>query len=293
MVFGPIHPSIVRRSEWGASSPQGPPMPNRPAEDAFMHHSVTKPTDSVRHDMQVIESIGEARFGRYSYSWAYHPPTRQWCEGAGDCIGAHTLDHNSTSQGLVIIGNTDVDPFGELHVDRFVWMLQWLVSSGRLHRNHDLFGHRDIRQTACPGDHGYERLPQIRNEYRTTNPPPAPGGTPSEDWDTMASRDDVKAALREVLGESKGGAWDLLELAQASPKMIVRPNGQVYLTDGFQARYMRGTTKGNTQGTGERATWERVLGLQGEPAPLDDRAFARLVVVNPTGPDEPGAIPAR
>lgn len=292
MAFGPISPQIIRRAEWGASSGRGPAMPNRPAEDAFMHHSVTRATSDPHRDMRVIEDVGVSRFGRFSYSWAYHPPAGLWLEGAGDTIGAHTADHNSTSVGLVVIGNTEVDLFGLAESDDFAWMVRWLVASGRLHRNHDLFGHRDVRQTACPGAHAYERLPLIRQKVAApVAPNPGPGA--GKEWDEMASKDDVKAAFREVLNERPGGSWDLLELAQASPKMVVRPNGQVYLTDGFKARYMRGTTKGNTQGTGERATWERVLGLQGAPSPLDDRAFARLVIVDPTGPDDAAAAPPR
>jgi hypothetical protein len=137
-----------------------------------------------------------------------------------------------------------------------------------------------------PGAVNVQAIIRAAQNYKTG------GAAAPEEFDPMGmTKHEFQAAIREALGA--GGAWDLMELAQASPTMIVRDNGEVYLTDGFKARYMRGTSKADPNGTGELATWQRILGLSKAPEKVDERAFARLVIVDPTGPDDQGAAPAR
>ena len=108
---------VVERHIWGATAPLGPAMPGV-ADEAWFHHSVTdagddddivEPTDDTYGDMREIERIGVSRFGRFSYSFAFHP-NGTVLMGAGFNIGAHTANRNSRSYGFVFIGNYETQP---------------------------------------------------------------------------------------------------------------------------------------------------------------------------------------
>lgn len=154
---------VRSRTDWGATAPLGPRM-TLPVSEAWLHHSVTTLTDDPVADMKVIERVGVSRFGRFSYSWAYHRPSRLLLEGAGDTIGAHTAGRNSTSLGLVLIGNYDTTPLDDVAVADLAEAFDWLVAGNRLRPGaYPTGGHRDLKQTACPGGNAYARIDDIRN----------------------------------------------------------------------------------------------------------------------------------
>lgn len=153
---------VVSRSEWGATAKLGPPM-TLPVGELWLHHSVSPLTDDPYADMKNIERTGVQRFGRFSYSWAYHAKHRLLLEGAGNTVGAHTAGRNSTSLGLVLIGDyTNLD-LSDDNVADLRWAIAWLISGNRLRPGtYPTGGHRDLKATACPGINAYTRLSDIR-----------------------------------------------------------------------------------------------------------------------------------
>lgn len=225
---------IIPRHEWGARAPLGPPM-TLPVGEANLHHSVTALTADPLADMRAVERIGIDRFGRFSYSWAYHRPSRSLLCGAGDTIGAHTAGRNSTSLGIVLIGNYDVTPLDDTAVQDLGEALRWLVHTGRLRPDFTLRGHRDHKATACPGKHAYARLPEIRAAANTT-PPPA---TPASEEDTMViGRENHTWRIlilhdgSAIAGPSAGGdrTPDIVLPATAWARLVERLDSQKRLT---------------------------------------------------------------
>lgn len=149
---------ILRRGEWGFSGPLGPPM-STPSNQVFIHHSVTNPTSDARADMRTLERIGKQRFGRLSYSFAVHP-SGAVLQGQGNHVGAHTKNRNSTSHGLVAIGNYDTRRPPAVMVEAFRNLYRHGISEGWW--KDSIAGHRDVSSTACPGKHLYARLSDIR-----------------------------------------------------------------------------------------------------------------------------------
>lgn len=186
---------IIPRHEWGGRAPLGPPM-TLPVGEANLHHSVSQLTSDPLADMRAIERIGIERFGRFSYSFAYHRPSRALLVGAGDTIGAHTAGRNSRSLGLVLIGNFDITPLDDTAVADLGAALRWLVHTGRLRPDFTLKGHRDWKATACPGRHAYARLGDIRAAYHAQE----------DDMDGPTLEKHVDAAVRRVLNDSRQGA---------------------------------------------------------------------------------------
>ena len=163
---------VVTRSEWGATAPTGPPM-RLPVAELWLHHSVTQLTDDPHKDMKVIERIGVQRFGRFSYSWAYHARARVLLEGAGNTVGAHTAGRNSTSLGLVLIGNFEELDLTDDNVADLRWSIAWLIAGNRLKAGtYPTGGHRDLKQTACPGGRAYARIDDIRRQVSPQVSPP-------------------------------------------------------------------------------------------------------------------------
>lgn len=144
-----------------------------PAREAWLHWAVKKATTNPAADMLDIEETGRQRFGIFSYSYCYHPPTRLWLEGAGFTIGAHTGGRNSTSLGLSIIAAPGADDMPFL-VEDTAWMLRLLIDRGQLKPGqYPTGGHRDLKATECPGAKAYALIPAIRHAL-------AAGTTPEE-----------------------------------------------------------------------------------------------------------------
>lgn len=152
---------IEARSTWGPTAELGHPMPGVPTKTC-LHWTVTTPTDDPYADMRLIERIGVENFGRFSYSYCYHPVARLVLEGAGQTIGAHTHGHNSTGLGLAVIARPGT-PLGPHVAEDLASLHRDLIAGGRLEPGtYPTAGHRDVRATECPGDELYALIPTIR-----------------------------------------------------------------------------------------------------------------------------------
>lgn len=182
---------IIEREEWGASVPTFVPMKG-PVGKLFLHHSVTEATFNAFADMKKVERIGAERFGRFSYNYVVHPPTGLVLEGAGFTIGAHTAGHNSTALSICTIGNFQTDFFGRMPQEAILWLFDELVRRGELKRDAFIRPHSAVKQTACPGLHIKNWIPEFIARV----------SEPDFDWFAMATLQDLKDALRQVQKES-------------------------------------------------------------------------------------------
>ena len=202
---------LVSRAEWGATVPTGPAQGQ--ADELWLHHSVTALTGDPHRDMRVIEDIGRQRFGRFSYSYAYHKPTRLWLEGAGRTIGAHTGGRNTRAIGCVVIGNTDTLDLGGDFDDDLVWLIRDRIAAGHLApvdranvfdggawttRSYPTGGHRDQKPTACPGSNAYARIANVRQRI-TANP--------TKDWFDMATEAEIRTIVAGEVNRAIGAIW--------------------------------------------------------------------------------------
>lgn len=162
---------IVSRQQWGVLKEQSRPKMPLPAREVWLHHSVTSVTRDPHTDQRAIQRIGIQRFGYYSYSYAFHP-SGVIMEGQGLRVGAHTAKRNSSSFGLVLIGdytNRDVTPEQEESVR---WAIDWLQDNGHLRRGvYPTGGHRDLMRTACPGNRAYPLIPRLRLPWESPAAP--------------------------------------------------------------------------------------------------------------------------
>jgi len=146
---------IVSRSEWGARPPVGKRVSVPAAERAcvVIHHTTGEtlgkgdPAAWVRSIQRFHQSVrGWADVG---YHWLVAGDGTVF-EGRGwDVVGAHCPGHNTDGWGIALLGDgSDVVPEDALE------SIGELLGLAEQRAGHPLalLGHRDARQTACPGD---------------------------------------------------------------------------------------------------------------------------------------------
>jgi len=144
--------TLASRSLWKPAYPNDrPPMPI-PARRVFIHHTVTPTTVDPCHDMRVVERALRSN-GRLDpgYSFTVHP-SGVVLEGAGHKVGKHTMNHNSTSYGIALIGNYQINQPTLAQIIAVSRTINLLRVGGHLVLNgaEDIDPHKDVYPTACP-----------------------------------------------------------------------------------------------------------------------------------------------
>lgn len=164
---------LATRQSWGACEVNGDGPGVVPASEVFIHHTVTTqlpPTASVAQEqaqMRSLEQIGQQRFGRgISYHAIVFPSGRGYQGVTFDRRGTQAANRNSTSRGIAFAGNYDVNEPTDAAIATAAAIVDdgrgtWWTSAAPVR------GHRDVKQTACPGRFLYARL----DEIRTPRPP--------------------------------------------------------------------------------------------------------------------------
>lgn len=161
---------IIKRQRWGAQFARGFAPAPLPAQELWLHHSVTAgggvaaSFETDVRSVQRLEEIGQDRFsGGISYTFAVCESGRVF-EGHGvDRRGAHTGGRNSIARAIVLVGNYQAqEPTGPQ-----LAAVAELVALGHVQGWWDRpaldGGHRDApgASTACPGDRAYRRIADI------------------------------------------------------------------------------------------------------------------------------------
>lgn len=191
-------PPFHRRAEWGARPPTNPLSPDPLPWRVTLHH-----TDG-RYTASLAESLEETRFiqdfhqnGRKWSDIAYHfvvDPLGNVIEGRPlQTLGAHTMSNNEGNVGIVLLGKyhaprRDATTPAQLaaagEVGRF------LVKRFGLEPD-SLKGHRDYKQTDCPGDLAYPKLAELRKAFGRPDAK-APSIAGMDDWDQRARNSAAK-----------------------------------------------------------------------------------------------------
>lgn len=136
-----------------------------PAAGLFIHHTDTNPADHAtaeRHQKAIQDFHMDVRkYDDIAYSFIIYPDGLV-LEGRGwGIVGAHTEGHNSTAHAFCFAGSFNSDKLTNRARDtsRELWQLG--DELGMISREYDLKGHRDVAQTACPGDNLYKEIPYL------------------------------------------------------------------------------------------------------------------------------------
>lgn len=251
-------PSIASRSAWGARAPATAPSDAGELKLAVVHHSVTNNGYTRASVPAMLRSIQAYHmdangWNDIAYNFAVDRFGQVWEARAGGIdraiIGGHAYGFNTESTGVVVLGDYGSAAPSGAAVDAVERVLAWKMalhqtpttgtvtyrSAANTHfgpagtpvRVQRISGHRDVRQTSCPGASLYSRLPSIRQRVlaltpgaQAEAPPLAVGGDRNGD-----GRDDLllyrpgAASDRNLIGT--GGSGGLLDLTTQPPDFAV------------------------------------------------------------------------
>lgn len=196
---GPMDPGAVPplthgRAEWRAQPPTNPLSPDPLPWRITLHH-----TDG-RYTATLAESLEETFFiqdfhqnGRKWNDIAYHyivDPSGNIIEARPlETLGAHTLNNNEGNVGVALLGTYHApknNPTTAAQRAAVGSLGRYLVRRFGIDPV-SLKGHRDYKQTDCPGDLAYTKLAELRRAFALPLVPvPAFPGTAA--WDAQRAR---------------------------------------------------------------------------------------------------------
>jgi uncharacterized protein with LGFP repeats len=199
-------PSIISRTQWGAGTGNrcGGPFYGKGLRAAVVHHTATGNDYTPQQSAAIIRSI--YAYHTWTLGWcdiAYNALVDKYgqiFEGrAGgitkDVLGSHTGGFNRDVWGVSMIGDFEEFEPPDVMIRAMGRLLGWrlsldrvnplgtvrLRSAGGMHTTYpagaapvlpEIFAHRDVGNTECPGAAGYAALDRIRTLAAGFNAPP-------------------------------------------------------------------------------------------------------------------------
>ncbi|KAL0867747.1 hypothetical protein ABMA27_008468 [Loxostege sticticalis] len=186
---------FVTRSEWQARKPRLTLPLATPVPYVVIHHSYTPPAckngEQCKKAMRIMQDMHMDDRGWWDigYNFAVGSDGSAY-EGRGwNILGAHALHFNSVSIGICLIGDwrTELPPADQLKTAKA--LIAAGVDLGFVSPTYKLVGHRQVRDTECPGDALYNDI-QKWDHY---SPYPA---SPGDLLDMKEISEKVKEVIR-------------------------------------------------------------------------------------------------
>lgn len=181
---------VLSRAEWGARTdlPRlGVIVDRSRRAKVFIHHTVIvdddaslnewESLDEVRRKMRQLQTIRAQDLGAdvpYSMvAFCMSNGDLALCEGRGiDRSGAHTSGHNTAALGIAFQGDFENAPLPSNFDAHLVALGNWLRELRTQHQfvnlgierplGREVFAHRDVKATDCPGERIFNKLGLIR-----------------------------------------------------------------------------------------------------------------------------------
>lgn len=162
--------NLVRRFEWNAAPSRERVRPiARRLEHVIVHHT----EDGERACWSFEECRRYLQHTQHRFQHRKHFPDIPWnfligengevFEGMGWGVeGYHTESWNDRSLGIAFIGDFDTQSPTPRAMVAFERLLDCGVRSGLLDSYYGIYGHRDMRDTDCPGDLLYDTIRHMK-----------------------------------------------------------------------------------------------------------------------------------
>lgn len=150
-------PTIVSRADWHAKPPKGRTPLNTPVPYIILHHTDWDECfdfDTCAAMMRKIQDFHQQGRGwnDIGYNFCVGEDGRVY-EGRGwDTVGAHAPWYNFHSIGICMMGNFDKKVPNRESINAVFSLIKCTVEKAKVMSNYTLYGHRQVRDTTCPGD---------------------------------------------------------------------------------------------------------------------------------------------
>ncbi|XP_068901289.1 peptidoglycan-recognition protein LB-like isoform X2 [Tenebrio molitor] len=155
---------LTTREEWNARPPVLiEPMTN-PVPYVIIHHSYIPPACTTTADcldamrkMQDMHQITKG-WNDIGYHFAVGGDGHAY-EGRGwSRVGAHAPGYNNISIGICVIGDWTQELPPEWQLEAVHQLVEHGVEQGMIQEDYKLLGHRQVRDTECPGDRLFNEI---------------------------------------------------------------------------------------------------------------------------------------
>lgn len=160
------------RSEWG---PAPINLKRLSRADVYyrvtVHHQgcVARNLSSERAAALAVQNVQDGhlrrRFGDIGYHLVIDPVGRAWEGRSLRYAGAHVSDENSGNLGIMLLGNFEEQRPTELQLECLNLVVRSVLQAFPI-QPRQVYGHRDLGQTLCPGRHLYAQVDRLRRDLR-------------------------------------------------------------------------------------------------------------------------------
>lgn len=157
---------ILERNIWGAN--QSKKMnPAGSLNKITVHHTTEKQEDNKRNDIHFIKTIQK-----------YHQKDKAWADIGYHFIlgkdgkiyegrllnfqGAHVRNHNKGNIGIAILGDLNKHQLSKAQKESLASLIEALQEKYNIDEK-NIFAHRELGNTSCPGDHTMTFLKEFRD----------------------------------------------------------------------------------------------------------------------------------
>ncbi|XP_055375107.1 peptidoglycan-recognition protein LB-like [Condylostylus longicornis] len=155
---------IITRSQWQAKPPKGRTVIPHQLTHVIIHHTYIPEACFTTNDcikaMQWIQDFhqNDRQWDDIGYSFAIGGDGKIY-EGRGfNVVGAHAPGYNDKSIGIVFIGDYRTILPSPKMLEAAHKLIQYGIFKGNLKWDYILHGHRQVRDTECPGDALYNEI---------------------------------------------------------------------------------------------------------------------------------------
>ncbi|CRK88995.1 CLUMA_CG002543, isoform A [Clunio marinus] len=156
--------SIVTRNEWSARDPKMVERFTGTIPFVIIHHSYIPKAcydeDGCSKAMRKMQDMHQLKNGwnDIGYSFAVGGDGRIYHGRGYNVIGAHSPRYNDKSIGICLIGDWTIEKPPQAMLSATKRFIELSVENGFLSPNYKLLGHRQVRNTECPGQRLYEEI---------------------------------------------------------------------------------------------------------------------------------------
>ncbi|KAH8313149.1 hypothetical protein KR067_001172 [Drosophila pandora] len=155
---------LLSRSDWGARLPKSVEHFEGPAPYVIIHHSYmpgvcfsTPECMKSMRDMQDFHQL-ERGWNDIGYSFGIGGDGMIYTGRGFNVIGAHAPKYNDKSVGIVLIGDWRTELPPKQMLDAAKNLIAFGVYKGYIDPTYKLLGHRQVRDTECPGGRLFEEI---------------------------------------------------------------------------------------------------------------------------------------
>ncbi|KAL5273969.1 PGRPLB family protein [Megaselia abdita] len=164
MMFQQLSGEIVTRKEWGAREPKLIEKFKGPAPYVVIHHSYIPAAcytnDDCNEAMRSMQDFHQLDRGwnDLGYSFAIGGNGLIYHGRGFNTIGAHAPKYNDKSVGICLIGDWSDELPPEKMLVATKNLIEFGIDKGYIAKDYQLVGHRQVRDTSCPGERLYKEI---------------------------------------------------------------------------------------------------------------------------------------